>query len=143
MKIQIIKNRKSIIAVMLIIMAILCFFARDAISFQFSLNKAFYYSEHEEYEEYENAIAEYDSLIAQKPDLYELYVNKAIMQANAGRYDEAIATFSYAETLNDNDPELYYNMAYLYDMVGNTDMYEQCLNKGTALEFENSLKGED
>ena len=53
------------------------------------------------------------------------------MQANAGRYDEAIATFSYAETLNDNDPELYYNMAYLYDMVGNT------------LEFENSLKGED
>ncbi|MBR3016197.1 MAG: tetratricopeptide repeat protein [Clostridia bacterium] len=68
---------------------------------------------------------------------------KAIMQANAGRYDEAIATFSYAETLNDNDPELYYNMAYLYDMVGNTDMYEQCLNKGTALEFENSLKGED
>jgi len=135
------KNKQLLFVIALIsLLGIVCFFERDELVFHFSLNKAYYYSEHEQYE---NAIREYDSLIEMKPDVYELYVNKAILLATHGEYDEALTVFGQAESLNNADPELYYNLAHLYELMGNEEMYQQFVDKGAQLEAGNQFESSD
>lgn len=125
-------NRKKIVIMVGIILIIgVCFGARDKIAFQISLNRAHYYMEKGNNEE---AIKEYNSMIEKEPNVYELYVNKAILLAEMCDYDMALATFKEAEAINCNDSELYYNMAHLYSLMGNKTLEEECVDKATSLE---------
>lgn len=83
----------------------------------------------------EEAVKEYNSMIEKEPNVYELYVNKAIILAEMNDYDKALATFKEAEVINSNDPELYYNMAHLYNLIGNKTLEEECIEKAASLEF--------
>ena len=74
--------------------------------------------------------------------MYELYINKAIALANLGKYEEALKTFREAETINNTDADLYYNLAHLYDMMGDELSKQECLEKGTGLSFEIGLRKE-
>ncbi len=118
---------------------IVCFVGRDRIEFQVALNKAFYYSEHGEYE---LEVREYDKLIEQNPEIYELYVNKAIALANSNKINEAISVFKKAESLNSSDPELYYNIAHLYDIIKDDELYQFYIEKGKVLEFQQNVEEE-
>ena len=109
-----------------------CFIARDKIVFQMSLNRAYYYIGKGNNEE---AIKEYDLMLEKEPNIYELYVNKVIILAEMNDYDEALATFKEAEAINPNDPELYYNMAHLYNLIGNRTLEEKCVEKAASLDF--------
>lgn len=82
----------------------------------------------------EEAIQEYNSMIEREPNVYELYVNKAILLAEMSDYDMALATFKEAEAINSNDPQLYYNMAHLYNLMGNKTL-EECVDKAASLDF--------
>lgn len=82
----------------------------------------------------EEAVKEYNSMIEKEPDVYELYVNKAIILAEMNNYDGALAIFKEAETINSNDPELYYNMAHLYNLIGNRTL-EECIEKAASLDL--------
>lgn len=126
-------NRKKIVIIVGIILIVgVCFVARDKIAFQISLNRAYYYMENGNNEE---AVKEYNSMIEKEPNVYELYVNKAIILAEMNDYDKALATFKEAEVINSNDPELYYNMAHLYNLIGNKTLEEECIEKAASLEF--------
>lgn len=135
------KNKKKKIYIIILVILIVggCFLGKDEIAFHFSLNKAFYYMEHYEYQQ---AVTEYTSLIKQKPEVYELYINKAVALANLEQYDDALKTFKQAENINSMDPELYYNLAHLYDIMGEKELEQECLDKGTELTFEANTKEE-
>ena len=127
-------NKKKIVIIIGIFLSIgACFGARDKIVFQISLNRAHYYMENGNNED---AIKEYNSMIEKAPDVYELYVNKAILLAEMKDYDKALATFKEAEAINANDAELYYNMAHLYNLMGNRNLEEKCVDKAASLELK-------
>lgn len=126
-------NRKKIVIIVALLLIVgVCFGARDKIAFQISLNRAHYYMDKGNNEE---ALKEYNLMIQEEPEVYELYVNKAILLAEIGDYDMALATFKEAESINCNDPELYYNMAHLYNLLGDEKLEEECVNKAASLEF--------
>lgn len=90
--------------------------------------------------DYLQAANEFDFLISQEPNMYELYINKAVALANLEEFEEALRTFQEAETINNTDPELYYNLAHLYDIMGEEVLKQECLKKGTELAFEIDLR---
>lgn len=110
-----------------------CLGARDKIAFQVSLNPAHYYMENGNHKD---AIKEYSSMIEKEPDVYGFYVNKAILLVDMSDYDMALAAFKDVKAINSNDSELYYNMVYLYNLMGNKTLEEECIEKATALEFD-------
>ena len=122
---------------LILILVTVCIVGREKIEFQLMLNRAFYYSEKGDYEA---EIRGYDKLIKQEPEIYELYVNKAIALANNNNIYDALSTFQEAELLNNNDPELYYNMAHLYEIIKDDEMYQFYMQKGTALEFQQNVR---
>ena len=129
------------IYILLLVAAVLTglLLGKDEIAFHFSLNKASYYLENSDYVE---AVDEFDALISQRPDMYELYINKAIALANLEKYEDALNTFRKAETINSTDPELYYNLAHLYDIMGEETLKQECIDKGTELTFEMNMREE-
>lgn len=56
--------------------------------------------------------------------------------AKLEEYQDALTSLKKAESLNNKDPDLYYNLAHLYDIMGEKSLYEQSLERGTILEFE-------
>ena len=109
---------------------------KEEIEFHFSANKAFYYLENGEYI---LAAEEFDTLISMRPNIYELYINKAVALANSEKYEDALKTFLEAEKINNSDPELYYNLAHLYDITGNEELKQACIEKGTELLFVKNI----
>lgn len=97
-------NRKKIVVIIALLLIVgVSFSARDKIAFQISLNRAHYYMDKGNNED---ALKEYNLMIEKEPEVYELYVNKAILLAEIGDYDMSLTTFKEAEGINCNDPEL-------------------------------------
>ena len=117
------------------IMALLCIYGYEDIKFEYILNKAEYYAENGEHK---NALEEYDKLLEIQPEMYELYFNKAVILGEQGKIEEAYNTFLEAEKINNTDPDLYYNIAHLYQDV-DEEQYQKYLEKGMLVEFEQGV----
>jgi len=115
------------------VLGVLCF---DSVVFSFRLNKAIYYAENGQYE---LSIYEYDKLIESDTQVYELHFNKAVLFAKNGDSQSAIDAFKTASLINDQDPDLFYNLSLLYEPI-DEDLSKIYLEKATYLEFERELE---
>ncbi len=126
-------KKKIIICSLAILTALIVALSYNKIVFVFSLYKADYFLQQQDYSQ---ALSEYNKLIESNPDVYELHFNKGIILAKLEEYQDALTSLKKAESLNNKDPDLYYNLAHLYDIMGEKSLYEQSLERGTILEFE-------
>jgi tetratricopeptide (TPR) repeat protein len=70
---------------------------------------------------YEEALAEYDRVIAIDPNYPEYYFDRGNLLSKMGRLEEAIANYTHAIEISPPFPELYYNRASAFNRLGEAD----------------------
>ena len=125
------KQRKKFFLIVITIFIIgSLIYSYPKIKFQYELNKAFHLTEKKDYEE---SVKVYNDLIKLRPDLYELHFNKAVNLYKLEKKSESLESFEKALTINDKDPEIYYNLSIIYkdiDKEKSNAYYEKAQSLG-------------
>lgn len=131
------KVRLCVVICLVILLIGLLYWGRKKIYFEYTLNKAFYY---ESRQQNSKAIEEYNKLIDLRSDLFELYINRAILEFQSNEKEASEKDFLHALELNPNEPSIYYNLAHFYS-EDDTTLSEYYLNIGIEKEFQRNMEG--
>lgn len=83
----------------------------------------------------DESLKEYAASIAQNPDTYIPYMNRAKILVKLKRYDEAVADYNTAMTKQPENGEPYYNRSRIYALKGNKAQARQDVEKAIALGY--------
>ena len=83
----------------------------------------------------DSAIKEYGVAIAQNPDAYAPYLNRARALMRHNRPDEALKDFNKAIDLSPQMGEIYYFRSLCYSAKGNATQAQQDMQKSQALGY--------
>ena len=94
----------------------------------------------EEAGKYKEALMEYETLLSITPkgDRLKLYKSLGFLYAKTGELNKAIAAYSKAAEIDQNDVNLYYNLSLLYDKAGQKNNADIFLSKAVKLRPEDA-----
>ena len=88
--------------------------------------------------EVEEAIAEYERVIALKPDLFEAHYDLGSLYEQQGKHDAALQEFGKAAELHPNDPEVQYDAGAILFHQQQLERARPYLEKAVALDSTNA-----
>ena len=83
--------------------------------------------------QFDRALADADSLIADSPQMYRGYLLRGRIDMNAGRYKNAVHDFSKSITFHGDLPEVYSLRARCYEKLGNSALASADKKRSTQL----------
>lgn len=83
--------------------------------------------------DHDRAMADYDMVLAKKPDTVAALNNKADILIGLGRFDQAILVLDAAITVAPNDPDLLFNRALAHERLGHLQKAQSDYDRTLAL----------
>ncbi len=88
---------------------------------------------------FKEAAAEFEALVAFRPDSAAAYINLAIAYFNQRDFDRAYATLEKAKRLAPENPQVYYNLGLVHKLLGRTEEAAGAFEKVLALDESDSM----
>ncbi len=91
-------------------------------------------------EKHEEAIAEYELALAEKPDWVDVLLAKATCQSNLGKHEEAIATVNRVIELTPDDAMAYTSLSIFLQRMNKIEEAEAAQAKARMISWKEELK---